>query len=210
MAITKRIGEYMASEKYRSKSHALLLYPDCPEHVEAMEKIKQSYDYLAILHDRDYFTAEDEKKNPDHKQGTLKKPHWHVVLRFNNQTWSSAIVKELGIKDNFIDNVRKFDNAVAYLIHMNDEDKAQYEESEVFGTFKNRLNEIINKADKTEGEKVVELIEFIQCQAERITITDFATFCAKNGYWAEFRRSGAIFCKMIDEHNEKVSKIESV
>lgn len=195
----------MSKEKYRSKAHMLLLYPDCPAHVEALEKIKSSYDYAAILHDRDYWTEKDEQSNPDHKSGTVKKEHWHVVLRFHNQTWSSAICKDLGIEHNYIEKVNKFDNAMEYLIHLNDEDKAQYESDEVFGTMKNRMVEILNKAEKSEGEKVVELIDFIRCQTERIKITDFAEYCAKQGYWAEFRRSGAIFCKMIEEHNNKVS-----
>lgn len=63
--------------------------------------------------------------------------------------------------------------------------------------------ESINKVEKSEGEKVVELIEFIKNYDGRLSITEFASYCAQNGYWAEFRRSGAIFCKIIDEKNEQ-------
>lgn len=122
--------------------------------------------------------------------------------------WSSAICKDLGIEQKFIEDVKKFDNAMLYLIHYNDQDKAQYSPNEVFGNLNTRLVEIINKGEKSEGEKVVELLEFIKCQDGRITITEFASFCAENGYWAEFRRSGAIFCKIIEEHNLRVDKME--
>lgn len=181
----------MAKEKYRSRVHMLLLYPDDVSHVSALDKIKTSYDYAYCLHNRDI--AED---------GSTKKSHWHVVLRFNQAVWSSAICKELEIEHNYIENVKRFDNALQYLIHYNDTDKAQYTIDEVYGNLKSKLVESINKVEKSEGEKVVELIQFIKEYEGKLTITDFASYCALNGYWSEFRRSGAIFCKMIDEHNE--------
>ena len=47
----------MSKEKYRSRVHMLLLYPDNAQHAEALEKIPQLYDYAMILHDKDI--AED-------------------------------------------------------------------------------------------------------------------------------------------------------
>lgn len=188
-------------EKYRGRVHVLLLYPDDVTHVEAMDKISQSYDYAACLHDRDYWTEEDEKKDPTHKAGELKKPHYHFVLRTPNATWNTALCKELGIEENYCRQAKKFENALQYLIHYNDTDKATYGIDEVFGSMKAKLTESINKVEKSEGEKVVELIEFIQNYDGKLSITEFASYCAKNGYWAEFRRSGAIFVKIIDEHN---------
>lgn len=190
----------MSKEKYRSRVHMLLLYPDNVQHCQAVEKIKQSYDYAMILHNRDYFSEGDN-------QGELKKEHWHVVLRFNQAVWSSAICKELGIEENYIENVKRFDNALQYLIHYNDSDKAQYTVDEVVGNLKQKLIESINKVEKSEGEKVVELIEYIESRKdEYITIKSFASYCATNGYWAEFRRSASIFLKVIDEHNSAVVK----
>lgn len=193
----------MAKDKYRSRVHMLLLYPDNEQHAQAIEKIKQSYDYAMILHDKDTWTEEDEKKNPDHKAGEVKKAHYHVVLRFQQAVWSSAICKNLGIEQNYIEDVKKFDNALQYLIHYNDNDKVQYSVDDVKGNLKTKLVESINKVEKSEGEKVVELIEFINEYDGILTVTEFASYCAMNGYWAEFRRSGAIFCKIIDEHNMK-------
>ena len=118
----------MSKEKYRSRVHMLLLYPSDESHVLALEKITLSYDYAYILHNKDI--AED---------GSIKKHHWHVVLRFNQAVWSSAICKELGIEHNYIENVKRFDNALQYLIHYNDTDKAQYSVDEVFGNLKQKL-----------------------------------------------------------------------
>jgi len=184
----------MSKEKYRSRTHMLLLYPDNEQHCKAVEKIKQSYDYAMILHNRDYFTDGENA-------GELKKEHWHIVLRFKDGVWSSAICKDLGIEHNYIEEVKKFDNALMYLIHYNDKEKALYTIDEVQGNLKKRLAEIINKIEKSEGEKVFELIEHIEQQDKIITIKDFASYCAQNGYWSEFRRSATIFIKIIEEHN---------
>lgn len=184
------------SQKYRSRTHALLLYPDCESHVKAVDKIAQSYDYAIVLHNRDYFIEGDNK-------GEKKKDHWHVVLRFNQPVWSSAICKDLGIEENYIEAVKKFDNALMYLVHFNDTDKAQYSVNEVSGTLKRRLTECINKVDKSEGEKVFDLIDYIDKYDGWLTIKKFASYCAQEGYWAEFRRSATIFIKIIDEHNSK-------
>lgn len=182
----------MSKEKYRSRVHMLLLYPDNAEHCQAVEKIKQSYDYAMILHNRDVTS-----------EGELKKEHWHCVLRFKQSVWSSAICKELGINEQFIENVKRFDNVIQYLIHYNDSDKAQYTVDEVQGNLKQRLVESINKVEKSEGEKVIYLIEYIDQQPHRISIKQFASYCAENGCWSEFRRSATIFIKIIDEHNQK-------
>lgn len=189
----------MAKEKYRSRVHMLLLYPENEQHTKAVEKIKQSYDYALILHDKDYYTEDTEQ----HARGELKKEHWHIVLRFNQAVWSSAICKELGIEHNYIENVKRFDNAIQYLIHYNDSDKAQYTVDEVQGSLKQKLVESINKVEKSEGEKVIELIDFIENNNARISIKEFASYCAQQGYWSEFRRSATIFIKIIEEHNQK-------
>ena len=182
----------MSKEKYRSRVHMLLLYPENEQHRLAVEKIQSSYDYALILHNRDVS-----------ENGEIKKEHWHCVLRFNQAVWSSALCKDLGIEHNYIENVKKFDNAIQYLIHYNDSDKVQYNVDEVKGNLKQKLVESINKIEKSEGEKVVELIEYIEKQDKKISIKAFASFCAQQGYWSEFRRSATIFIKIIDEHNAR-------
>ena len=181
--------------KYRSRSHMLLLYPENVDHMKAYEIIQKSYDYASILHNKD--VTED---------GEIKKEHIHIVVRFPQPRWSSAICKDLGIPENYIEEVKKFENALQYLIHYNDLDKAQYNLDDVQGPLKKRLAESLNKIEKSEGEKVTELIQFIQTYDKKLTITEFAKFCAYNGYWSEFRRSGAIFCKIIEEHNNTLEK----
>lgn len=188
-------------EKYRSRNFILRLYEDDTTHENALKKIMAEYDHIGILHNRDVWTKEDEKKDSTRKAGELKKAHYHIILKFRNAKWNTALAEDLGIEIRHMQEVRNFDNAMMYLLHYNDTDKAQYDITEVFGNLITRLNELLNKKEKSEGEKVVELIQFIRDFEGKLPITVFAKFCAENGYWAEFRRSGAIFCKIIDEHN---------
>lgn len=191
----------MSKQNYNARNHMLLLYPENEVHRKAYDIIRKSYDYAGILHNRDYFTEGE-------KQGELKKEHWHVVVRFPNARWSSAICKELGIETNYIEQVKSLENALQYLLHYNDENKAKYEIEDVEGPLKTKLKESINKQEKSEGEKVVELIQFIKNYPDRLSVTHFAEYCALNGYWSEFRRSGAIFCKMIEEQNRNYRDCE--
>lgn len=185
------------NSKFKSKKYTFLLYPDDPKHYELFEKITSCYDHIGILHDKD---LKDD--------GTLKKPHWHLVLVLRNERWNTALASELDVDLRFFQRVRNQDAMLPYLIHFGQESKHQYDVSELFGTSSqiNNFHKILNKAKegfKTEGEKIMELIEFINNADKYISIKSFATFCASNGYWSEFRRSGAIFLKMIEERNKE-------
>lgn len=141
----------------------LLLYPDNEQHVNALDTIIKTYDHCGILHDRDVWADDSD----DHKQGESKKLHHHVIIRTKNATWNTALASDLGIDVKFIEQVKNTDNALQYLIHYNDTDKTQYSIDEVYGSMRTKLTESINKCEKSEGEKVVELIAYIESQNEK-------------------------------------------
>lgn len=176
-------------ENFRSRKMGLLLYPDDVTHIKAIELIK-SYQYAIILHDSD-----------TDSNGEILKLHYHVVLHLKNAQWCTAIAKELGIKENYIQQIRNEEAALEYLIHYNDDDKYKYSVENVKGPLQKKLIEYINKSDVSESEKVVIMIENIEQQQKYMTITEFAKYCASAGYWDVFRRSGTIFCKIIEENN---------
>lgn len=184
-------------EKFRDRKFCLLLYPDDPIHMEALARIESSYDYAYVLHDKDVIE----------ESGEIKKAHYHVVLiSGKNAIWSSALAKELGIEVNYIQLCRNVDRALEYLIHFNEEEKYQYSIEDVKGTLKARLNQLINCTNKSESDKVSELIEFIETYDGHLTISTFSKHCASVGMWDVFRRAGTIFIKIIDEHNYKFQK----
>lgn len=182
-------------KKYRNRRHAVLLYPDCSDHVSALSLIEKTYDYCYILHDKD--TNED---------GSLKKPHWHVVISCKHAVWNTALSKDLDIPLNYIQEIRNIDLMLEYLIHANEEDKHQYSLDDVKGSanLKQKLKKNLEIDTLSEGDKVIELIEIIENTDKVISISSFSRACATMGRWDVFRRSGAIFLKMIEEKNKKL------
>ena len=169
---------------YRSRAHGLVLYPDCPEHVEALKRIHTTFEHIYILHDKD--------KNED---GTTKKAHWHVVIKTRNATWNTALAKQLGLTSNYFQQVRNETAMVGYLIHWNEETKHQYDFEECLGSdsLKKLLRRITVEQEITEGEKVLELIEWIETCDRPLDIAGFAKVCAGTDRWDIFRRSAMIF-----------------
>lgn len=178
------------SKNYRSRTHCLLLYPEDKTHMNALEYIKQYYQYAYILHDKDF--TDD---------GTIKKSHYHVVVQFKNAKWNTSIAEELKITDNYIQQCRNLELALEYLIHRNEETKFQYDIDEVKGTLKQKLIKFLNQNDLDENDKVYELYNFIHNSNKKIYLYEFIEFCVKMGMWDIFRRSSLIFIKLIEEHN---------
>ena len=184
-------------EKFRNRNFCLVLYPNEDEsHRNAIDKIKKSYDYALINHDSDL---------KDYETGELKKEHTHVVLHFTNAIWSTKLAKDLGILENYIEECRDLKRALAYLIHYYDNDKYQYDIKNVHGTLKKKLEIVLRNDDKTESEKIIEILNYIDAFEYEILMSDFIRYCAEVGYWDVFRRSYNALYTYIQEHNRKLT-----
>lgn len=175
----------------RSLNWCLVLYPEEDKsHKKALEYIQKNYSCAYITHDMDLL-----------EDGTLKKVHTHIVIKFNNYRWRNAIAEELGITPNYLEKCRNLENALKYLIHFNNEEKYQYDIENVHGTLKNKLNMYLNNTDKTESEKVLELIDFINTTPDFLTLNYFIQYVCSIGLYDIYRRSATTFIKLLDEHN---------
>lgn len=104
--------------------------------VLASKKCIKEFSY--IVHDADVYTATDENKNPDHKTGTLKPAHIHLLIRFhqNNPQKTEFICKWFGVPENFISKINgKWEDALLYQIHANAPEKHQYDADQVTANF---------------------------------------------------------------------------
>lgn len=108
-------------------------------------------DYAYILHDKD-----------ENENGELKKPHWHICLRFKDSVPTASICSWFGITENYINKIRgRFADALAYLTHKNAPDKFQYLDEEVKSNFDFQKEvETLNskKIDNARREEITELI----------------------------------------------------
>lgn len=125
---------------------------DIEKVVKVLDTQKPIKDYVYILHDKDTYTVEDEKKNADHKAGTLKKTHYHIAIRLEYGVDIKYIAKWLGVKENFINKVKgKWVDMLKYLTHENAPTKYQYAEEEVISNY-NWKTEKAKAINKTNSE----------------------------------------------------------
>lgn len=189
-------------DKWRDRKFRLLLYPDDPTHAQCMELLKTGgYKFAAILHDEDTWVDGDEDLGK-HEIGSKKKAHWHVVLKFPQAKWSTAIEKELGIKGNYIRKCNSFDDSLLYLVHEGCQDKHQYEFEKVFGPLAPALGKLL--IDDDEGMRVLEIVRMIDDSPAVVGYRELLVKACNNGLYGEFRRLGSGIKWLIDEHNEQL------
>lgn len=126
--------------KSRFRNFAFIGYEESlvDDWLEQLRESKVPF-FVSPLHDKDVWTLRDEKKNPDHKAGTFKKPHLHIMLMFEGPKSPVAIYKQfvhplggVGVWDNdfndWIPEIVSDRCAMArYLCHLDDDDKALYD-----------------------------------------------------------------------------------
>lgn len=193
------------AEKLKKRNWTMLLYPEDPTHAAAMETLaKGGYKYVAIKHDQDTWL---DGESETHEAGELKKEHWHVVLKFPQARYNTALAKELGIADNYLQPCANLDAACLYLVHANAEDKHQYDPTALFGTMVSVVTKLLS--DDDEGTRVLEIVKTVQANPGRAKYTDLLIWACKNGYYGEFRRLGAGVGYLITEHNEEIYEEET-
>lgn len=197
----------MSEEKAKKdRKWRLLLYPEDPTHAACMKLLDEAgYKYAAILHDKDVHDGipDDDDENSAGEMGTLKKPHWHVVIKTINAQYPTALAKELGVAANYFKPCKNFDKACTYLVHGDEKhsDKFQYDISEVFGPLAPHVAKLMQSDD--EGMKVIEIVKKIDSVSGRASYRDMLLWACENGLYGEFRRLGNGIGYLIKEHNDE-------
>lgn len=190
------------SSKFRDRKFVAVLYPEDPTHSTCIEKLMNGgYNFAAILHDK------DEYEDGEHK-GELKKPHWHIVVRFKNAVWNTSIAKELGIEPNYLQACKNVDGALVYLVHYGNDDKYQYELEKVFGPLQTRLAALL--ADNDESTRALNIFDIIRNSPGIVTYTEVFEKACKSGLYGDFRRMGSGVMYLIKEHNEPYFSEEQI
>ena len=80
-----------------------------------------------VLHDKDVYTKKDEEANPEHKEGTKKKPHVHFFVYFNGKRTVSGVVEMFSFLNiNYAEKIECKNAYLAYMLHLRQDDKWQY------------------------------------------------------------------------------------
>lgn len=108
-------SEEVIDKRYRH--FMFLLYPEDENYEDILADIKGNFKNWA------YITHQPESEE--------KKLHTHVILSLDNTRTIESICKRLEIPTRLCQRVRGLRGACRYLIHKDDEDKTQYDLSEV-------------------------------------------------------------------------------
>lgn len=161
------------------------------------------YDYVGIKHDKDIYT--EDKFNDDltikHAKGELKKEHFHFVVKFRNARTISAVAKELGIDERFVEICKSFKNSSSYLLHIGHDDKYQYDNDELIGNLVPDVLKLID--DSSEDSRFLALLDLFNDLEGFVSKNDFARMCVKNGLYDVFRRNSYYVLGCLSEYNEK-------
>lgn len=117
-------------------------------------------DYSYIIHDKDTYSEEDEKKEPIHKAGTLKPAHIHLALRFNQPQKLNYVAEWFKVQENFVNKIYgSWEDAILYQTHANAPEKYQYPPDEVNCNF-----DLQKAVSRKQGKKEVDnIIDKILC-----------------------------------------------
>lgn len=165
----------------------VILYLDNDLHMNFLYDIIKKYDYAYILHDKDL----NEDK-------TDKKPHFHLLLFFNNARYINSIFKEFNLDNNNLIEFAKKDkvHTIRYLIHCDNNEKFQYSIEDIH-TNLDLSNYFINKTNETNDIMII--FEFIQNFKGNLSMQVLFKFVIDNNLWSSYRRNYSIIKDLIVE-----------
>ena len=149
---------------------AMILYPECEEHMKVLEYIKMSidvYEYGYILHDKDL----DEN-------GELKKPHIHLMYKFPKQATAKAQFESFCGLINHIEPIYDQSSYYQYMLHKRLADivsgKHLYDESEMICS-DNFSRKCIGKTSKSSLNKILILYNYVrECNGDLYSVINYA------------------------------------
>lgn len=187
------------SEKIRSRNFDLLLYDEDETHKAALEKLATGYKYIAIKHDKDTW-MEDDNLPDGVNAGDLKKPHWHVIVKFPQARWNTAVASELGIAMNYIQRCVSYEGSLLYLVHKGIPDKYQYDPAECIGN----LIKDLEKALDNETDLNIRVMDVLSILDDKDfwTVRSFMEEACRRGRIGEALRMSGLISQLIFQHNE--------
>lgn len=159
----------------RHKVWTLIFYPDSApdDWAEELSQLHMKI-WVSPIHDRDEWTPNDEKKDPKHKAGTAKKPHYHLIAQYEVQVDRETFLGDFSALNGpqSVKAVKSLISMVRYLVHADDPDKAQYAKEDVF-TFGGADLDLVEQLGTHERHEVLKAMRaFIRAN----NVTDFCDF----------------------------------
>lgn len=163
----------------RHKCWMLIFYPDSapPEWPDLLSELHLRI-WVSPVHDRDTWTAADQKRDKNHVKGTAKKPHYHLICEYEVQVDRETFLNDFGFLNGpeNVKVVKSLISMVRYLVHADDPDKAQYQREDVriFGGAELDLVEQLGSHERHEALRAMR--KFIR-ERKIENYCDFVDYC---------------------------------
>lgn len=195
-----QVEKKSSTKDNRKRNWTVVVYPEsAPENWREILDDERIEWVESPLHDKDI--------NPD---GSIKKPHWHIMLLFDGNK-SYEQIKEITDKINapspkYIQSVRAM---TRYLAHIDNPEKVQYSVSEIRGHGGVDLAELLKPNASNRYEMIADMVEYIK-QHEITEFIDFVDFAKNTHYndWFPLLCDSASFIirEVIKSNRHKPSK----
>lgn len=179
------------------------------------EKSIGKYSYTIIFHDSDFYTENtfDKYKNLIGIKGQKKSNHYHVVIGFRYAHYLSDIALMFGIKDRFIQKLKKeidYDNMLVYLTHIKYDDSVKHHylitdiDSNIYDYNLYLYNKAISEIEINTSNIVNEVYTILTThKSYRYTTSKMYQDIILKGYGInEFNKFYRIIRDMIIDHNQ--------
>lgn len=181
----------MKNTNEKSRAFALILYPqEDNTHYSALLKICDIYKYAFIEHTKDIYEEDEE-----HAKGELKKPHMHIIIKFDNARHKSKIAKELNLEENYIQKAN-FVAYTRYLIHKDDPLKYQYDEKEIFTNIPQEVHSALTLKGDYKRNNTNQVLEYIQ-QNKTINFYNLVMWAKENGQLEEISKNAYLYKNIL-------------
>lgn len=183
-----------AEKTVRSRTFELVLYPEDPRTAGVLARLDDEKEqYAGILHDKDV----DEN-------GELKKPHYHILLTYDNARSLSSIAKRLCVAYNAVEAKDNAKQSMMYLCHRTakSRNKWQYDTSALFGPLAERAAAVISDSDmrdEPESSRAAALLSIIVAPDGPRTVTQLVAVVVESGLWDVYRRAAYTWHKVLEE-----------
>lgn len=197
----KKKGQTSTSAPRQSKVFAFLLYPEWPSFTQIISYIHNEK-YALILHDRDL---------ADEETGELKKPHVHVVVKYEGRRTLSSVqneYKKVGVESRFVETCNER-VMLRYLTHKDDKDKYQYSINDV-DTNDMKWVDKAYKAELSSPEQLSMILNFIDEDNEKqyVSRTRLARFAIENNCYSALRSNMTLLNGILSDHNAQFGMID--
>lgn len=159
----------MLNPKQRFCNFAVILYPEDAAHQRVLSFLlcfDRIHHAVGILHDMDTWSEGDEL--PDGVNvGDRKKPHYHVLLHYQNSRSADSVAKLLGV--NHVEPISDYDAYLLYMVHATPScvGKHEYPVSALFGDQK-FISRVMSRSSTF--ARLREVAEQIECGFSLIDI----------------------------------------